>query len=97
MNEGVKRIREISTSLRTFSRSDSDRPLACNIHDGIDSTLLILKHRLKANSDRPDIQVTTDYGDLPLVECFTGQLNQVFMNILANAIDALDEKGQSDA
>jgi signal transduction histidine kinase len=72
----------------------SDRPLACNIHDGIDSTLLILKHPLKANSDRPEIQVTTDYGDLPLVECFAGQLNQVFMNILANAIDALDENNQ---
>ena len=94
MQEGVKRIRAISTSLRTFSRADSDRPVACNIHDGIDSTLLILKHRLKANEFRPEIQVVTDYGDLPLVECFAGQLNQVFMNLLANAIDALEDANQ---
>jgi PAS domain S-box-containing protein len=91
MREGVKRIQDISTSLRTFSRADSDRPVACNIHDGIDSTILILKHRLKATETRPEIQVIKEYGQLPLVECFAGQLNQVFMNILANAIDALDE------
>ncbi len=91
MREGVKRIRDISTSLRTFSRADSDRPVACNIHDGIDSTILILKHRLKAIETRPEIQVIKEYGQLPSVECFAGQLNQVFMNILANAIDALDE------
>ncbi|MHC5849918.1 response regulator [Nostoc sp.] len=91
MQEGVKRIRDISTSLRTFSRADSDRPVACNIHDGIDSTILILKHRLKSSETRPEIQVIKEYGQLPLVECFAGQLNQVFMNILANAIDALEE------
>jgi PAS domain S-box-containing protein len=91
MREGVKRIRDISTSLRTFSRADSDRPVACNIHDGIDSTILILKHRLKATETRPEIQVIKEYGEFPSVECFAGQLNQVFMNILANAIDALDE------
>lgn len=91
MREGVKRIRDISTSLRTFSRADSDRPVACNIHDGIESTILILKHRLKASETRPEIQVIKEYGQLPLVECFAGQLNQVFMNILANAIDALEE------
>ena len=85
------RLKNISTSLRTFSRADTDYPVPYNVHDGIDSTLLILKHRLKANSDRPDIEVITDYGDLPLVECYAGQLNQVFMNLLANAIDALDE------
>jgi signal transduction histidine kinase len=79
MQEGVKRIQDISISLRTFSRADSDRPVACNIHDGIDSTIMILKHRLKANDTRPEI------------ECYAGQLNQVFMNILGNAIDALDE------
>ncbi|MBD1883742.1 response regulator [Microcoleus vaginatus] len=94
MQEGVDRIHTISTSLRTFSRSDSDRPIPYNIHDGIDSTLLILKHRLKANESRPEIQVITDYGDLPQVECFAGQLNQVFMNVLANAIDALEESNQ---
>ncbi|MEH2439096.1 hybrid sensor histidine kinase/response regulator [Nostoc sp.] len=91
MREGVKRIRDISTSLRTFSRADSDRPIACNIHDGIESTILILKHRLKASESRPEIQVIREYGQLALVECFAGQLNQVFINILANAIEALEE------
>ncbi|WP_375496919.1 AAA family ATPase [uncultured Nostoc sp.] len=85
------RLKNISTSLRTFSRADKDYKVPFNIHEGIDSTILILKHRLKANEQRPVIEVITDYGDLPLVECFPGQLNQVFMNILANAIDALDE------
>ncbi|MEH2066018.1 MAG: response regulator [Nostoc sp.] len=91
MKEGVQRIRNISTSLRTFSRADSDRKVSCNIHDGIDSTIMILKHRLKASEERPDIQITKDYGNLPDLECFIGQLNQVFMNLLANAIDALEE------
>ena len=94
MQEGVDRIRTISTSLRTFSRSDCDRPCAFDIHKGIDSTILILKHRLKANESRPEIKVITDYGDLPQVECFAGQLNQVFMNLLANAIDALEDSNQ---
>ncbi|MEH2049102.1 hybrid sensor histidine kinase/response regulator [Nostoc sp.] len=91
MKEGVQRIRNISTSLRTFSRADSDRKVSCNIHDGIDSTIMILKHRLKASEARPDIQVIKDYDKLPDLECFIGQLNQVFMNLLANAIDALEE------
>ncbi|MEG4444070.1 AAA family ATPase [Microcoleus sp. AT9_B4] len=97
MKEGVERIRNISTSLRTFSRADSDRPVAFNIHDGLESTLLILKHRLKASEFRPAIEVVKEYGKLPLVKCFPGQLNQVFMNVLANAIDALEEsnKGRS--
>ncbi|MEG4966540.1 AAA family ATPase [Microcoleus sp. B6-A1] len=97
MKEGVDRIRNISTSLRTFSRADSDRPVSFNIHDGLESTLLILKHRLKASEFRPAIAVVKDYGNLPLVKCFPGQLNQVFMNVLANAIDALEEsnKGRS--
>jgi signal transduction histidine kinase len=94
MQQGVDRIRTISTSLRTFSRSDCDRPIPCNIHDGIDSTLMILKHRLKANESRPEIAAIADYGSLPQVECFAGQMNQVFMNLLANAIDALDESNQ---
>ncbi len=85
------RLKNISTSLRTFSRADKDYKVAFNIHEGIDSTILILKHRLKANDKRPAIEVITDYADLPQIECFPGQLNQVFMNILANAIDALDE------
>ncbi|MEH2259574.1 hybrid sensor histidine kinase/response regulator [Nostoc sp.] len=91
MREGVNRIRDISTSLRTFSCADSDRPIACNIHDGIDSTILILKHRLKPSETRPEIKVIKEYGQLPLVKCFAGQLNQLFMNILANAIDALEK------
>ncbi|MDF5736825.1 MULTISPECIES: hybrid sensor histidine kinase/response regulator [unclassified Nostoc] len=91
MQDGVQRIRNISTSLRTFSRSDSDRKVYCNIHDGIDSTIMILKHRLKASQSRPEIQVIRDYDNLPELECFIGQLNQVFMNLLANAIDALEE------
>nr|WP_041566298.1 response regulator [Nostoc punctiforme] len=91
MKEGVQRIRNISTSLRTFSRADSDRKVSCNIHDGIDSTIMILKHRLKASENRPDIQIIRDYENLPDLECFIGQLNQVFMNLLANAIDSLEE------
>ncbi|MFN6478944.1 AAA family ATPase [Nostoc sp. DedQUE07] len=93
------RLKNISTSLRTFSRADKDYKVAFKIHQGIESTILILKHRLKANDQRPAIEVITDYGNLPEVECFPGQLNQVFMNILANAIDALDESnnGQSFA
>jgi predicted ATPase/signal transduction histidine kinase len=94
MREGVKRIRDISTSLRTFSRADTNYPVACNIHDGIDSTIMILKHRLKANDTRPEIKVIREYGNLPQVECYAGQLNQVFMNLLSNAIDALEESNQ---
>ncbi|MEG3848046.1 response regulator [Microcoleus sp. herbarium19] len=91
MQGATDRIKGISTSLRTFSRADTEYKVKANIHDGLDSTLLILKYRLKANEHRPEIQVIKDYGDLPQIECFPGQLNQVFMNILANAIDALDE------
>jgi predicted ATPase/signal transduction histidine kinase len=91
MKEGTDRISHISTSLRTFSRADSDRPTLFNLHDGIDSTLLILKHRLKVSDCRPAIEVIKNYGDLPQINCFAGQLNQVFMNLIANAIDAIDE------
>jgi PAS domain S-box-containing protein len=91
MKDGGDRIKSISRSLRTFSRADADTKQPFNLHDGIDSTLMILRHRLKANEKRPEIEVMTDYGKLPTIDCFPGQLNQVFMNILANAIDALDE------
>lgn len=94
MNAGVDRIRSISDSLRTFSRKDRDNKTAFNIHDGIESTLLILKHRTKANEQRPQVEVIKNYGEFPNVKCFPGQLNQVFMNILANAIDAFDEANQ---
>ncbi|MEH2050781.1 ATP-binding protein [Nostoc sp.] len=97
MKEGSDRIRGISASLRTFSRGDSDRKVHFNIHEGIESTLLILKHRIKANEHRPAIEVIKDYSQIPQIECFPGQLNQVFMNLIANAIDALEEsnKGRS--
>jgi signal transduction histidine kinase len=91
VNMSCDRLQNISTSLRTFSRADRHYKVPFNIHEGIDSTILILKHRLKGNEQRPAIEVITDYGKLPQVECFPGQLNQVFMNLLANAIDALDE------
>jgi len=90
MKLATERITDISNSLRTFSRADTSQKVACNIHEGIDSTILILKYRLKANDKRPAIEIIKEYGNLPSVKCFLGQLNQVFMNIIANAIDALD-------
>ena len=96
ITEGVKRIKDVSTSLRTFSRGDSDRPVSCNIHDGIDSTIMILKHRLKADDTHPEIEVYKNYSDLPQIECYAGQLNQVFMNLLSNAIDAVDESNKGN-
>jgi signal transduction histidine kinase len=97
MKGATDRIRSISTSLRTFSRADTEHKVRANLHEGINSALLILKYRLKADEHRPTIQVTQDYGDLPLVECFPGQLNQVFMNIIANAIDVFDEAAQQSS
>jgi two-component system, NtrC family, sensor kinase len=91
MKIGAKRIREIVLSLRIFSRLDEAEMKSVDIHEGIDSTLMILGHRLKGKSDRPNIDVIKEYGNLPMVECYPGQLNQVFMNILSNAIDALEE------
>ncbi|MFN6486867.1 MULTISPECIES: protein kinase domain-containing protein [unclassified Nostoc] len=91
MTVGTQRIRNISTSLRTFSRADTTSKVSANIHEGIDSTLMILQHRLKADHHRPAIQIIKNYADIPLVKCYLGQLNQVFMNIVANAIDALEE------
>lgn len=91
MNLGIDRIRNISNSLRTFSRRDRDHKVEFDICDGLDSTLLILKHRTKSNDERPHIHIEKTYGDIPKINCFPGQLNQVFMNILANAIDAFDE------
>jgi signal transduction histidine kinase len=92
MTIGTNRIREIVLSLRNFSRLDEEGCKVVNLHDGIDSTLLILGHRLKATSDHPDIVITQNYGDLPVIECYPGPLNQVLMNILVNAIDALEEQ-----
>ncbi|MCF2150283.1 PAS domain S-box protein [Desmonostoc muscorum LEGE 12446] len=91
MKVGAQRIREIVLSLRNFSRMDEADMKEVDIHEGIDSTLMILEHRIKATPDRPAIQVIKQYSNLPVVECYAGQLNQVFMNILANAIDAIEE------
>ncbi|AFZ23011.1 PAS domain S-box [Cylindrospermum stagnale PCC 7417] len=90
MKMGTNRIREIVLSLRTFSRLDEADMKEVDIHEGIESTLLILQNRLKLNPKRPKIEVIKEYGQLPLVECYAGQLNQVFMNIINNAIDAFD-------
>ncbi|WP_341528991.1 response regulator [Nostoc sp. UHCC 0302] len=91
MKDGAERICKISTSLRIFSRGDSDNTQLFDIHEGIDSTILILRHRLQKNKKRPEIKIIKNYSELPLVNCYPGQLNQVFMNLLANAIDALEE------
>ncbi len=91
MKVGADRIREIVLSLRTFSRLDEAEMKAVDIHEGIDSTLMILQSRLKGNDQRPTIEIIKEYDKLPLVECYAGQLNQVFMNILSNAIDVLEE------
>ncbi|BAY30399.1 integral membrane sensor signal transduction histidine kinase [Nostoc carneum NIES-2107] len=91
MRIGTCRIREIVRSLRNFSHIDEAEYKVVNIHEGIDSTLLILHHRLQAKAGLPAIEIIREYGNLPLVECYAGQLNQVLMNLLANAIDALEE------
>ena len=94
MSIGADRIREIVLSLRNFSRLDEAEMKRVNVHEGIDSTLLILQSRLKNTAGQVGIEVVKDYGELPLVECYVGQLNQVFMNILSNAIDALEQYNQ---
>ncbi|MBD1935989.1 ATP-binding sensor histidine kinase [Microcoleus sp. FACHB-68] len=91
MKMGADRIREIVYSLRNFSRLDEAEMKPVDIHEGINNTLLILQHRLKDKAGHGAIQVVKEYGKLPLIECYAGQLNQVFMNIITNAIDILDE------
>ena len=95
MNIGTSRIQNIVLSLRNFSRLDEAEMKLVNIHEGIDSTLMILQHKLEVNNERPEIEVIKKYGDLPEVTCHACQLNQVFMNILSNAIDVLDEQNRS--
>jgi signal transduction histidine kinase len=92
MKVGTERICDIVLSLRNFSRTDEAELKPVDIHEGLDSTLLILGHRLKNNNDRPAIEIIKQYNSLPLLECYPAQLNQVFMNLLSNSIDALEEK-----
>ncbi|MEB3179476.1 MAG: MASE1 domain-containing protein [Nostocaceae cyanobacterium] len=89
MERGAERILEIVLNLRSFSRIDESQMKPVNLHEGLDSTLLILQHRLKGKAPHPGIAIIKEYGDLPAVECYGGQINQVFMNIISNAIDAL--------
>ncbi|MBD2594895.1 response regulator [Nostoc spongiaeforme FACHB-130] len=91
MKKGSERVEQIVRSLRLFSRLDDTEYQAFDLHEGIDSTLVILSSRMKATAARPAIEVVKEYGDLPLVECYAGKINQVLMNLLANAIDAIDE------
>jgi two-component system, NtrC family, sensor kinase len=90
MSVGAERISHIVRSLNNFSRTDQAAMDFVNIHEGIESTLLILQHRFKAKGKYPVVEVIKEYGNLPLIECYPGQLNQVFMNILSNAIDAIE-------
>ncbi len=89
MQMGADRIRKLVLGLRNFSRLDEADVKEVDIHEGIDSTLLILQNRLKGKADHSDIEVIKEYGNLPKIECYPGQLNQVFINILNNAIDRL--------
>jgi signal transduction histidine kinase len=91
MKVGATRVNEIVLSLRNFSRLDQAEIKFVDIHEGIENTLIILKHSLKARPERLEIELIKEYDKLPLIKCYAGQLNQVFMNILANAIDALSE------
>ncbi|MGK7924364.1 MAG: response regulator [Spirulina sp.] len=91
MQTGAERIRTIIINLRNFARLDEAEIKKVNLHEGLDSTLSILQHRLKSRDDRPEILVERNYGDIPQIACYPGQLNQVFFHILNNAIDAFDE------
>ncbi|RFP63032.1 MAG: PAS domain S-box protein [Limnothrix sp. CACIAM 69d] len=95
MKTGTDRIRSLALSLRNFSRVDEAEMKAVDLHEGLESTLLILQHRLLPSLKGLEIQIDRQYGDLPLVECYPGQVNQVFMNLLSNAIDALESQFQS--
>ncbi|WP_333283161.1 ATP-binding protein [Microcoleus sp. MON1_C5] len=97
LKNGAERILGIVKSLRIFARHDEAEMKLADIHEGIDSTLMILQSRLNAQQGLWSIQVIKEYGNLPKIECYPGQLNQVFMNILANAIDALEEDSDSDS
>lgn len=91
MKTSSHRIQEISQSLRNFARSDENVKSKVDVREGLNSTLMILKHRLKENSFRPEIQIKTQFAEIPSIEVYSGPLNQVFTNVIANAIDAIDE------
>ena len=91
VKKASNRISEISVSLRSFARADSTSKVAFNINEGIDNALIILQHRLKANNQRPAIKIVKNYESLPQINCYPNTLNQVFMNLLVNAIDSLEE------
>lgn len=95
MQLGADRIRQLVLSLRNFSRLDESDMKPVDIHQGIDSTLLILQHRFKAKPEHPLIEIVREYGKLPKIECYAAQLNQVFMNLLSNSVDALEEANQN--
>lgn len=92
MQLGAERIKQIVLSLRTFARKDEAEHKEVDLHEGLESTLTILEHRLRSQPDRSEVVISKDYGQLPLVQCYAGQLNQVFMNLLVNAIDAIEER-----
>lgn len=91
MKMATERMKSISTSMRNYSRADTDQIVSADLHEGLNGTLLLLTYRLKGNDHRPTIRVSRNYTEIPSVRCFPGQLNQVFMNILANMIDMFDE------
>jgi two-component system, NtrC family, sensor kinase len=95
MQGGTSRIRDIVLSLRAFARLDEAQFKRVDLHEGLDSSLMLVQNRLRANPQRPEIQLVKQYSDLPEVECFAGQINQVFMNILLNAISAIDGQYQA--
>jgi signal transduction histidine kinase len=97
MQKGASRIQQIVLSLRNFSRLDEAERKKVDLHQGIDNTLMILQNRLREQSSRPAIQVIREFGNLPLVDCYPSELNQVFINILSNAIDALECRMKKDA
>jgi len=92
MQLGADRIRQVVLSLRTFSQVDQSQKKAFDIQEGIDSTLLLLQNRLQAKAGRPGIKAIKEYRDFPPIECYAGQVNQVFINLLHNSIDALEQK-----
>ncbi|MDF5731811.1 MAG: ATP-binding protein [Rhizonema sp. PD38] len=96
MQSGFEHIKEIVLALQNFSRFDDNQMRKFDMHEGLNSVVRILQNRLKERLDRPGIQVIKEFGNLPLVECYPGEINQVFMNILTNAIDALEERMKVD-